>query len=147
DVEHVGPDKDVDPFGTEDAADFFGNVRVLAGEELWPVLDHGDAAAEAPVRLGEFEADVAAAEDDEVLGQPGELQQLDVRHGTGPRQAGNRWDRAMGPQVEEDAVACQHAGAAVVQTHFERLRRDETPGAHDQFGAAVAVLFQVHGDQ
>src|SRR5262249_37085094 len=101
DVEYVGPEKDIDPFGAEDAADFFGNVRVLAGEKLRPVLDHGDAAAEAPVRLGELEADVAATEDDEVLGQPVEFEQFDVRHRAGIRQAGNRRDRGVGPQVEE----------------------------------------------
>ena len=111
------------------------------------MLDHGDPAAEASVRLGEFEADVAAAEDDEVLGQPVEFQQLDVRHRTRLRQARNRWDRAVGAHVEDHAVACQQTSPAVVQTHFEGLRRDETPDAHDQFGAAVPVLFQVHGDQ
>src|SRR5258708_5538430 len=78
DPEHLGPKLDFDFFGTEDAPDFFRDVRILAAEELRPVLDDGDAAPEATVRLGEFEADVPAAEDDEALGQAVEFEQFNV---------------------------------------------------------------------
>ncbi len=53
------------------------------------MLDNGDAAAEAAVGLGEFEADIAAAEDDQVRGQSVEFEQLDVRERSGIRQAGD----------------------------------------------------------
>ena len=76
------------------------------------MLDDGHAAAEASVRLGEFEADVPAAEDDEVSGQSIEFEQLDVRERSGIRQAGDRWNRGAGAQIEEDAAACQHAPSA-----------------------------------
>ena len=94
------------------------------------MLDDGHAAAEAAVRLGELEADIPAAEDDEVLGQPVEFEQLDVRQRPGIRQAGDRRDRGVGSQVEEDSVACQHARAAVVAAApraFSRRRNAPRP--------------------
>src|SRR4029453_2131371 len=99
-------------------------------------------ASEAAVRLGEFEADIPAAEDDEMLGQPVELEQLDVRERSGIRQAGNRWNRGMRPEVEEHALPFQHSCATLVQTHLQRLRSDESRRAHDQLGTARLVVFQ-----
>ncbi len=52
----------------QDVADPGGDVVVLARQELRHLLDHGDLSAEAPVHLRELEADIAAADDDEVLG-------------------------------------------------------------------------------
>ncbi len=46
------------------AAETSGSSRAIDARRH---LDHGDAAAEAPVHLREFEADVAAADDDQVL--------------------------------------------------------------------------------
>src|SRR5208282_3795432 len=74
-------------------------VRILAAEELRSVLDDGHAAPEAAVRLGEFEANIPAAEDDEVVGHPVEFEHLDVRERPGIRQAGDRWNLGVGPQV------------------------------------------------
>ena len=111
DAKHLGCEKDVDFFGSENAPDFFRDVRILAAKELRPMLDHGDAAAEAPVGLGEFEAHIAAAENDQVLGHPVEFEKLDVSQRPGIRQPGNRRNRGVGAQVQENAVACQHARA------------------------------------
>ena len=49
-------------------------------------------------------------------------------------------------EVEENLVARQHARAAVIQVHLERLRRHEAPAPHDQFGAARLVVLQMQGD-
>ena len=106
--------------------------------ELRPVLDHRHAAAETAVRLGEFQADVAAAEDDQVRRQAVEFQRLDVRQRPGVREAGGRRDRRPRPDVEEDPLALQHARAAVAQAHLQRFRRHEPPVAHDQLGAALS---------
>src|SRR5262249_27279265 len=114
DPQHVGPDLDVDLFGVENAPDFLRDVRVLPAQELRPALDDGDAAAEATVRLGEFEAHVAATEDDEVLGQAVDLQKLDVRERPGFYQAGHRRDRGVRADVEENPRAFQHARSAVI---------------------------------
>ena len=42
---------------------------VLAGDDARPGFDHGDPAAEAAVHLRELKADIAAADDQKVLGQ------------------------------------------------------------------------------
>jgi len=44
------------------------HVRVFPREKSGAVMDDGHAAAASPHRLGEFQADVAAAKNDEVLG-------------------------------------------------------------------------------
>jgi hypothetical protein len=107
------------------------------------VLDQGHAAAEAAVRLGEFEADIPAAEDDKVLGHPLQFEALDVRERPGLGQAGDGWNRGVGPQIEGNPVAGQNTGAAVVQPYLERFLGDEPPAAHDQFGRARLVVVQV----
>src|SRR5262249_8610217 len=96
--EHLGRKQDLDPFAAEDPLKLRRDVRILALDELLSVRDDGHAAPEAAVRLGELEADIAAAEDDEMLGQPIDLEQLDVRERSGIRQAGDRWNRGMRSQ-------------------------------------------------
>src|SRR5439155_9149273 len=96
-----------------------------AAEKVFSVVDDGHAASEAAVGLGEFEANVSAAEDDEMLGQPVELEQLDVRERSGIRQAGNRWNRGVRPHVEEQSLPFHRSCATLVQTHLKRLRPDE----------------------
>jgi hypothetical protein len=51
----------LDPLAAKNTVDFGCDIRILAAEKLRPALDQADAAAEAPVRLGEFEADIPAA--------------------------------------------------------------------------------------
>ena len=60
---------DVDAFVLEDIGDGLRDVLVLAGDEARPQLDHRDLAAEAAIHLGELEADIAAAEHDEMPGR------------------------------------------------------------------------------
>ncbi len=43
------------------------HVRVFAGDDMRRLFDHGDLRAEAAVHLREFEPDVTAADDDQML--------------------------------------------------------------------------------
>ena len=45
-----------------------GDVRVFAAQEAIALLDDGDVAPEAAKHLPELEPDIAAADDDEMLG-------------------------------------------------------------------------------
>src|SRR5262249_56313350 len=135
----VGTEQDLDPLGPKDAADLFRDVPVLVAEELRPVLDNAHAAAEAAIRLGEFEAHVSATEDDEMRGQPVDFEQLDVRHGDGLGQTGDRWDRGVGSDVQEDPLAHQRARSALPQADLQRSLADEPPLAYDQVGTAGLV--------
>src|SRR5437870_9736995 len=50
----------LDPFVTENALHLLRNVAILLTEKLGPSLDDRHAAAEATVRLADFETDIAA---------------------------------------------------------------------------------------
>lgn len=140
-----GAQHDLGAFVEEQVQERVGDVRVLAAEELRPTLDDGDAAAEAPIGLRELQPDIPAAEDNQVLGHAIELQHLDVRDRRAG-EAGKRRDERAGPQVEEDAVARQQAGTAIVETHLDRLGGDEAPFAQEQLDAGLAIALQVEGD-
>ena len=65
----IGIGQDPDALVLEDLADRLRDVLVLARDQLAVALDDRHLAAEAAVHLAELEADVAAAQDHEVLGQ------------------------------------------------------------------------------
>ena len=52
----------------------------------------------------------------------------------------------MRSNVEKNLIGRKRARAAFVQIHLKGFRSHETSAAHDQFGAARAVNFQVLGD-
>ena len=116
-------------------------------EKLRPALKDGHTAAEAAISLGELEAHIPAAEDDKMLGHPARFQQLDMCERLGLRQAGHRWNRGVGANIEKDPLARQFARAPAVQTDLNGFWCDEAPLAHDQLGAARFVAIQVHGDK
>ena len=72
---HCGVQPEGDAFAFEHRLDRGRDFLVLARDDARRHLDDRDAAAEAPVHLRELEADVAAADDDQVLGQ-----EIDVHH-------------------------------------------------------------------
>jgi hypothetical protein len=61
--------------------------------------------AEPPHRLGEFQTDIAPAEDDEVAGQAFKIQGFDVRHRPSGGKSGYVGDTGAGTDVDEDALA------------------------------------------
>ena len=60
----VGVENELHAFGFERALQFGGDFVILARNDLRAVLNHGDLRAEAAEHLPEFQADVAAAEND-----------------------------------------------------------------------------------
>src|ERR1700722_8232875 len=58
---------DLDAFRFEDLENSGGDAFIFAMNEARPHFDDGDLAAEAPVHLAEFEADVAATHDHQML--------------------------------------------------------------------------------
>ena len=127
-LQGLGRQQEFDAFVAEDPLHLLGDVGILPAHELRPGLDDRHAAAEATIGLRQFEADIAAAEHDQMRRQVVELQRLDMRERPGRLEAGNVRDGRVRSDVEEDLLAGQHARAAVVQAHLERLRRHEAPG-------------------
>src|SRR5205823_7259223 len=60
---------DFDTFAFENCFDVFGNVFVFTVNQSRPPLHNGDLAAEAAVHLCKLQPHIAAADDDQVLGQ------------------------------------------------------------------------------
>src|SRR3546814_2570916 len=95
-----------------------------------------DLTAEAPVSLGEFEADIPAAQNDQMVGNPVKFERLDIGERSGRREAGNRGHVRMRAQVEKQFLSGQSSCPAVVQRHLDRFRLDDASGSHDEFRPA-----------
>ncbi len=95
------------------------------------MLNNRHAAPEAPARLGEFEADISAAEDNKVLRQTIELEYLDVRERRALCQAGNGRNCRVGAQVEKNPVPLLTCFCRRRSGDFERFRPHEASQAHN----------------
>jgi hypothetical protein len=132
---HLGLQQDLDALIRHQLQKRRRHVRILPYEKSRPELDDRDAAAEPPQRLGEFQTDIAPAEDDEVAGQAFKVQGFDVRHRPSGK-SGHIGDTGAGADVDEDALAPQQPCAAGVQRHPYRFRFREPRLAHYQLRAA-----------
>src|SRR5882672_2580259 len=145
-AERLSRHETFDAFVAENPLHLVRNVAILLAEKLWPMLDDRHAAAEATVRLAEFETDITTAEHDQMWRHVVELQRFDIGKRARGLKAWNIRDRRVCPEVEEDLVGRQYARAAVIEAHLERFRSHEAPGPHDQLSAAVLVVAPVPGD-
>ena len=93
--------------------------------------------------MRQFEADIAAADHDEVLRQTVKVQELNVRHGSRCCSSGHIRDNRARAQIEEYAVAGDHARASVVERNFYGSRSYETRRSHDQLCAARLVKIEM----
>jgi hypothetical protein len=123
------------------------DVLVLAMGQAVIALDNRHAAAETAERLRQLEADIAAADDQQVAGNVIKLQRLDMRERTGLAQARHGVDFRSRPCVDDHVRAAQHARAAAAERDFNRARRDETAAAEDELRARLVVNVDVHVDQ
>src|SRR5262249_25048260 len=142
-----GPGPDLDPLVPEEPLDRLADVRVLAVDQRAVPLDDGHAAAEAAERLSQLEADVAAAQDDQVSRELSQIQGLDVGQRARLREPGGVVHPGARRGVDDDGLSTERPGPARVERDLDRLRRDEAPLAHDELRAALPVLLQVERDQ
>ena len=113
-------DDDLDSLRFEQPARQVGDVVVLARDQSLGVFDHRHARAEAAKHLGELEPDVAAAGDDQMLGQDVERQDRRVveRADLGePRPVGHDGARA---DVEEDLRRRQPLAVDLIVCRLDR---------------------------
>ena len=78
-----------------------GDVGVFPFEQLFPALNDRDAAAEAAHRLGKFQADIAAANDDQMLRQSLQFERFDMRQRLGGGQSGHGGNHCPRAEAEE----------------------------------------------
>ncbi len=118
----------------DDLTDRLGHVLVLARDEALLHLDDRHRGAEASVDLREFEADIAAADDDQMLGKAVEGEQRgigQIRHLVDTRQG--RRDGASA-DIDEDARRAQPLLA-----DRNRIRRDKPHVTFDYCAALHAT--------
>src|SRR5262249_32300407 len=108
--------------------------------------DRGRAPANPPISLRKFEADITRPQHDQVRGHIVELEGLDVGERPRSLEAGNGGNSRMRSDIDEYAIARQHARSAVIEMHLERFRRDEVSVSHDQLGAGRLVIVQMRLD-
>ena len=134
---HSAPSSKRTPFGFENRADAIGHILVLARQQARGTLDNGHRSAQPAHQVGELQADVAAADDHQVLGHRVQFHHRDVvecLHGVDARQRGAH---GAATDVEEDARRAQAAPA-----HVQRGRTDKAGIADDDLGA-----LQVHASR
>jgi hypothetical protein len=66
DIEGLGLEEKLNPLFPQNSKHFIGNIGILAGHRLSTGLDNRHPAPEAAISLRQFEADIAAAQDDQV---------------------------------------------------------------------------------
>src|SRR5882672_5415610 len=123
----LGAGADHDTLALENGADFGGDVVVFARQELVEFLDHGDFGAEAAVGLRKLEADIAAADDDEVLGHAVHFHYRAVGQVGHLADSGEFGHERAAADVEEDPGGLQRPAV-----HVEGARGGEARVAADQ---------------
>src|ERR1700742_5175532 len=101
---------DLDALISKEKFDRLGNGGTFAVKQPLIPLHHGDVTSQAGKGLCELKADVPASHNEQVLGKSIELQDFDVRHGSGVSEAGDGLDPLARSQVKEDFVAVKNAG-------------------------------------
>ncbi len=128
---------EADALGLERRAQRHAHVGILAPDDVVGVLDHRHLAAETAVHLAELEADVAAADHQQVLRHLVEVHHVAVGEVGDAVDAGDRQDQRPGAGVEDHDVAAEAA-----PVHLDGVGVDEAPLAAEEgdVGAAAGVL-------
>ena len=100
---HSASVRTVMPSLDENRPDGFRNVLVLTSDQARSLLDDRDVGAEAPVHLREFEPNVAAADDHEMLRYPVERKDRAVGEIGNFADARHLGHRGAAADVDEDA--------------------------------------------
>src|SRR5580658_3955777 len=138
-----GAEYQVDSLVFEEFAEGLREVIVFAKQETVVTFDYGYFAAEPTHRLGEFDADVAATENQEMFGDFIELKRFDMRQRARVDQAWNRVQRSARPGADDHVRSAEQAACTIAQGCLYRSRRDEAPRRENQFRARLLVVVEV----
>ena len=120
------------PFALENLAHLCGHFFIFARDQAVGVFEHCDFGPETPVHLRELEADVAAADDDQVRRQEVDRHHRRVgqhRHAVQPRPIGQRRAPA---DVDENLRRLQSASV-----DLDGVRADESRVAEHDLDALM----------
>ena len=129
----------IDAFVPEQLQNRLRNVGIFVGGKLRVAGDQRYAASQSAQSLAEFQADVAASQDDQVLGTPLQVQRFDMGHRLGFAQAGRVGYCCAGSEVHEHAVRGERTFAPIAQCDVNGARGDECAFAEDELITAILV--------
>ena len=115
-----GVEAKLDALLGQDLGDGGGDILVLARDQPRHHLDDGDFAPEAAKHLAELQADIAAADDDQMLRQEIHIHHRAVGEKGHLVQPRDRRPRGPSADIDEDLLRAQHLGA-----DLDLPRRDE----------------------
>ncbi len=128
----LGSCADPQPFGLQNLPDALRHILIFTGDESRRPFDDGDVRAEAPEHLRELQADITAADHDEVPRHP--IQRQDggvgeIRHVVDARHVGHEGTAA---DVDEDSRRGQLllADAHRVRSFEPRVALDDRAAIH-----------------
>src|ERR1700689_1823567 len=133
----LSAEQHLDSFVVKQIKESGADVRIFPVGKLRASFDHGHLRSEAPHRLREFKAYIAAANHYEMPRQTIEIERLDMGHGIRRGEPGNIRHRRVRTQVEEHTFADNPSSSAIVERDFNRLRSDEAAFTHNQFYSGV----------
>ena len=135
------------------------DILILAGDETRRGLDDGHFASEAAIELRKFEADIAAAEHDQMRGQ-----KIDVHHRAVGQigdlvEARDRWNQGPSAYIDEDLIGPEHLigdldllrsdkpGVALIdRASLQRLQGSLDGRARHASDGILARLHRLHVD-
>jgi hypothetical protein len=137
---NAGIENHLDAFVFEKRADAFRHVIIFVVRQAVVPLNHGDLAAEAAQRLREFEPNVAAATNDEMLWCLIQFKRLDMRERLRLRKTRNWVQPGSRAGADDDFLAEELACFSICRGDFEGSGPDKTSRTHDQLPSALCVF-------
>src|SRR6267378_3694806 len=120
DVNRFGVQQDLNPILLKNPGDFFRDIPVFAGEQLSTQLNNRYAAAKAPEELSKLHSNVAAAQDQQVLGHGVEFHDGHVVESRNVVQAIKVGSGRAGTGIDKDKLGGEDTMSAIVRTDFNR---------------------------
>jgi hypothetical protein len=133
------PQQDLNPFVSKQLLERRSDIRILPPGKLRSPLDHRHRGAKPPHRLRQLETDVAAAEYDQVLRHPFELEQFDMRHRRCVAQPGYVRYCGAGAEIQKYSFPDNGPCGSVAVMNGDGLRTHEAGRPHNQFDACGFV--------
>ena len=107
-------------------------------------MDDGNLAAEPAHRLREFQADVAAADHNQMLGKLIQFKRLDMREWLRIGQAGHCIQCSPRTGADDYIGSAEAANLSVRESGFQSLRADEASRSENEFRARLLEVLQIH---
>ncbi len=134
---HFGIQQDLNPVLLKNLGDFFRDVWIFPGEQLSAQLNNRHAAAKTPEELSKLRPNVAATQNQQVIGNHVQFHDGRVVESWNVVQAIQFGPCRAGTRIDKDIFGGERTLRAIVGENFNRLwtsRRTSKPGlAENQF--------------